>query len=297
MIRKHKRGHLATEAFLGFGDPALTDQEKPLGKKSQQSDFMLLDFLNRGSSTLSIAGTKTLRSLESLPTANKELTTLASLFKVNKKTRLFLRDQATETQLKVLSEQGILKKQRIIAFATHALLANASTDYKDLKLDTPESGLVFTPPKHPSEKDDGYLSAVEASRLNLNADWVILSACETGVVINKAYAYKVLKNNNKQAQIAASTSFDTSGLSALAKSFFYAGSRNLLVSQWSVIDSAGSQIVTDLFTKTNGSKSERLQQAMQTMIKHGLQTKKKGKTNKWAHPIYWAPYLVLGDGA
>ena len=57
-------------------------------------------------------------------------------------------------------------------FATHGLLSN---EVKGIN----EPGLVFTPPANPSAEDDGVLTASEAAQLNLSADWVILSACNT----------------------------------------------------------------------------------------------------------------------
>jgi CHAT domain-containing protein len=69
-----------------------------------------------------------------------------------------------------------------------------------------EPGLVFTPPTKGTDKDDGYLTAGEVAQLNLNADWVILSACNTA---------------------APDGTPGAEGLTGLAKAFFYAGARSL----------------------------------------------------------------------
>ena len=77
---------------------------------------------------------------------------------------------------------------------------------------TSEPGLILTPPKEQTDLDDGYLSASEVAALKLDADWVILSACNT----------------------AAGGAEGAEALSGLARAFFYAGARAMLVSHWSV---------------------------------------------------------------
>lgn len=72
----------------------------------------------------------------------------------------------------------------------------------------PEAGLLLTPPQVGTEANDGYLSASEIAGLKLDADWVILSACNT----------------------AAAEAKGAEALSGLARAFFYAGARALLVS-------------------------------------------------------------------
>jgi len=111
-----------------------------------------------------------------------------------------LGSRATEAEVKRLSEAGELARYRIVHFATHGALAG------QIGTNT-EPGLILTPPKSTTEGDDGYLSASEITNLKLDADWVILSACNTA---------------------AAGTEGDEA-LSGLARAFFYAGARALLV--------------------------------------------------------------------
>ena len=80
--------------------------------------------------------------------------------------------RATETEIKRLSDAGELANYRTIHFATHGALAG------QVRGDS-EPGLLLTPPDDATETDDGYLSASEIARLKLDADWVILSACNT----------------------------------------------------------------------------------------------------------------------
>jgi CHAT domain-containing protein len=173
--------------------------------------------------------------------------------------------RARETEIKKLSDGGELTKYRILHFATHGALAG------ELKPGA-EPGLIFTPP--PSEgslEDDGYLSASEIAALKLDADWVILSACNT----------------------AAGGAQGAEALSGLARAFFYAGTRSLLVSHWAV----DSNATVKLITKTLGTmaadksigRSEALRRSMLAMI--------EGGEPQEAHPTYWAPFVVVGEGS
>jgi CHAT domain len=103
----------------------------------------------------------------------------------------------------------------MVHFATHGVLAG--------QLDgTHEPGLILTPPNKASEEDDGYLSALEIAALKLDADWVILSACNT----------------------AAGAATSAEALSGLARAFFYAQARALLVSHWEVYSDATVKLIT-----------------------------------------------------
>jgi len=88
-----------------------------------------------------------------------------------------------------------------------------------------EPGLLLTPPETATETDDGYLSASEIAALKLDADWVILSACNT----------------------AAGDTIGGDALSGLARAFFYAGARALLVSHWHVDNEAIVALITKSF--------------------------------------------------
>src|SRR5262249_17889838 len=81
---------------------------------------------------------------------------------------IHLRAAASETNVKRLP----LANYRIVYFATHGLVAG---DIKGLG----EPSLALTLPREPSEIDDGLLTASEVAQLKLNADFVVLSACNT----------------------------------------------------------------------------------------------------------------------
>ena len=143
--------------------------------------------------------------MQRLPETADELKAIAATLKAGTAS-LHLGESATETRVKSLD----LSRSRNLAFATHGLMAGELKGFA-------EPALVLTPPEEGSELDDGLLTASEIAQLKLNADWVILSACNTA---------------------AADGTPGAEGLSGLAKAFFYAGARSLLVSHWAVSSEA-----------------------------------------------------------
>src|SRR5262249_3159321 len=134
-----------------------------------------------------------------------------------------------------------------------------------------EPGLLLTPPKTSTDTDDGYLSASEIVALKLDADWVILSACNT----------------------AAGGADNAEALSGLARAFFYAGARALLVSHWSVDSEATVKLITGAVSRMVADKSigraEAMRQSMLVMIDKGELIE--------SHPAYWSPFVVVGEAA
>ena len=119
----------------------------------------------------------------------------------------------------------------------------------------------------PTDTDDGLLTASEIAALKLNADWVVLSACNT----------------------AAGGDQGAEALSGLARAFFYAGARSLLVSHWSVYSTAATELTTKTFTRLSTApgigRAEAFRQTMLDLIAEGKP------------PGYWAPFVVVGEGA
>jgi CHAT domain-containing protein len=171
---------------------------------------------------------------------------------------------ATERAVKELSESGKLATYRIVHFATHGALAGQLSGGA-------EPGLLLTPPAEASELDDGYLTASEIATLKLDADWAILSACNT----------------------AAGGAEGAAALSGLARAFIYAQARALLVSHWAVDSAATVKLVTGAVKHLRGEKpmgrAEALRQSMLAMIRHGGERE--------AQPAYWAPFVLVGEGA
>ncbi|WP_162806642.1 CHAT domain-containing protein [Sphingosinicella terrae] len=248
-------------ALAGFGDPVLLGVQPSRrgvrGAAVPDAQAVLSGSLSRAGTVL--ADVDRLRRLTRLPGTARELENLRRAFGAPQ-AAIHLREEATET----LVRSADLSTARILAFATHGLTGG---ELRSLV----EPGLVLTPPAVASERDDGYLAASEVATLRLDADWVILSACNTA------------------------TGEDSRGLSALARAFFYAGARRLLASHWPVDDEVASRITvrTVELTRDGRSRAEAFQAAAREIR---LETAYDTAVSSWAHPYYWAPFVLIGDG-
>jgi CHAT domain-containing protein len=173
---------------------------------------------------------------------------------------VFLGREATETRLRELP----LDQYDVLYFATHGLLPG------ELRCQA-EPGLALSPPgvTATSKEADGLLDATEIASLTLNADLVVLSACNTA---------------------SGGGRFGGEALSGLAEAFFYAGARALLASHWEVPSSATVRLMTGLFERagpglTHGT-AQSLRQSQLTLLDQPVT----------AHPFFWAAFTVIGDG-
>lgn len=200
-----------------------------------------------------------LRQLPDLPGSRAELAALQALFPDGV---VRMGEAATEAAVRA-RDRGLLARARYVVFSTHGLLADAEGVST-----VAEPGLVLTPPETPDALDDGYLSASEAAGLSLSADIVVLSACNTAGPDGRPGA---------------------GGLWGLARSFFYAGARSVMVSHWAVSDRATTALVTGAFAGLEspriGRRAEALRQAMRAV---------RG-TPGWSHPAYWAAFTLVGE--
>jgi CHAT domain-containing protein len=175
---------------------------------------------------------------------------------------------ATETALRTLSGEGRLANYRVLHFATHGALAGEVKGSE-------EPGLILTPPAKDaakdSENDDGFLTASEIATLKLDADWVVLSACNT----------------------AGSSGGSAEALSGMARAFFYAGARALLVSHWAVDSQAAVKLTTRAFAAIKARRSTGRAEALRIAMRDLLE---RGRPGEW-HPSQWAPFVVVGEGA
>jgi CHAT domain-containing protein/Tfp pilus assembly protein PilF len=168
--------------------------------------------------------------------------------------------QATEAAVKAASEKGLLARARYFHFATHGILGLDTGQPPALVL-----SLVGNDGAYDAEGgvNDGFLRLDEVTRLKLNADLVVLSACETGR--GRLYAGE--------------------GVTGLARAFLYAGSRGVVCSLWAVDDRETATFMADLYGGLKEGKvgADALRAAKLAMIRAGKP------------PVYWAPFILIGE--
>lgn len=247
---------VASEPFFGVGDPDFAGRGD--GEQTSQE--------RSGASSQVAPG---LEQLARLPATRAEIRALAKSFGVEDQEgkAFLLGSAATEHALRSASKGTVLPNARIVAFATHGLITG---DFEGLE----EPALALTPPLRLQASDnDGLLTASEAAGLELSADWVILSACNTAA-----------GNGDAGAE----------GLSGLARAFFYAGADTLLVSNWQVQDRAAERLTTSAirFADSEGlPRATALQRAMTDLMNDT--TRDKSYISN-AHPATWAPFMFVG---
>lgn len=238
----------APREFLGFGDPAL-------------EGGTTLAALSRGAGVMrsGLADVTQLRALPPLPQTRRELLTIARTLGAPESD---VRLGATASEAAVKSMD--LKSARVLAFATHGLLSGEVAGLS-------EPALVMSPPDRPSPADDGLLTASEISELDLSADWVVLSACNT----------------------AGGEGPGAEGLSGLARAFLFAGARSILVSHWPVRDDAAARLTTDSFRALAEGRARNKADALRLAM---LGLMEDPRDASLAHPSAWAPFVLVGDG-
>jgi CHAT domain-containing protein len=276
-LRRTGKPSAASRPMIGFGNPLLdgpdatyANRAKLALEKQRCSDGRLRMAVlagRRGGAVgvetgSGLADTSLIKKRVPLPETTEELCAVAQHVRAGPRD-IRLGAQATERDIKQLSANGELAKYRTLHFATHGVLAG--------QLDgTHEPGLILTPPDKATDEDDGYLTASEIATLKLDADWVILSACNT----------------------AAGGATSAEALSGLARAFIYAQARAMLVSHWEVDSHATVKLITttirEMARDAKVGRSEALRRSMLALID-------KGEPHE-AHPAYWAPFVVVGEG-
>lgn len=280
-LRRIARPSVAAKSMIGFGNPLLDGPD---------ASFAARAMLARGAQTCpenasprpapiaqrraAVGGLQTRGGLADITYLQRQLPlpeTVGELCDVARLLGADVRDvwlgaQATEAHIKRLSAaQGDerLANYRFLHFATHGFVASQIDGSN-------EPGLVLTPPMAATVDDDGYLTASEIAGLKLDADWIILSACNTA---------------------GSGSAGGGEALSGLARAFFYAGARALLVSHWEVDSAATVALVTKTFAALAAEpgigRAAALRRAMAELIDGG---------GDEAHPSFWAPFVVTGEG-
>ena len=122
--------------------------------------------------------------------------------------------------------------------------------------------------------EDGLLTQEEILGLKLSADWVVLSACNTAAAADPA----------------------GEAVSGLGRAFFYAGAKSLLVTNWAVETESAKMLTTDTFRRQAAQAGMTRAQALR-QASLALLGRPAGAGPSYAHPMYWAPFSLIGDGS
>jgi len=236
----------------GYSATLLLDQRNKIKKQSAGNftAFAPVDFNDQYYEEMVRGG---LGNISSLPATETEVNGIATLFGKNikkQKSSVFTHKQANEQNIKTPE----VRNYKFVHIATHGIINEEKT-----KL----SGLLFYGDTTTAE--DGILYAGETYNLKLNANVVVLSACETALG-------KVQKGE---------------GIIGLTRGFLYSGATNLVVSLWRVADESTSNLMIDFYSRFISKKSisQSIKEAKLQMIKDG----------KNAAPYYWAPFVLIGS--
>ncbi len=260
-LRMRARRQDSGKPLLGFGDPVFRSNRTPGPAKREGTTRSLVtraysEFW-RGAGVDPEQISKTLPRLEE--TAD-ELRIIADKLGAPE-SDIKLRKEASEAAVK----HAPLEDYRIVYFATHGLVAG---DIKGLA----EPSLALTIPREATDEDDGLLTASEIAQLKLNADWVVLSACNT----------------------IAGEKPGAEALSGLARAFFYAGARALLVSHWAVESNAATRLTTSTFDILAADPKVGRAEALRRAMLAYLEDTSDPRT---ADPAFWGPFSIVGEGA
>jgi CHAT domain-containing protein len=248
-LRDKVASKAATRPFLGVGNPEFEGNGR-----GNRSGLEALATHCGGNGPIPAA---MLRALAPLPETAAEVRQVAQTLGAGPDA-LLLGARATEAAFRAEP----LDQFRVLYFATHGLLPG------ELSCQT-QPALALSPPTVPatSRSDDGLLDASEIAGLRLNADLVVLSACNTA---------------------EGGTKFGGEALSGVAQAFFFAGARTLVASHWEVPSVPTVALMVGMFQRlgVGGGTAEALRQSQLALIAQP----------RTANPFFWAAFTVLGDG-
>ncbi len=273
-LRSLPEGDPGRKPFIGFGDPCFdrdrrVEAEMVTASGREGLTVRGIRKTHRANLDSEAVTSSRLHMLSRLPDTAEEIVGIAEALQADPAHDVFLGEQASEARVKGMD----LSDRKVIAFATHGLIPG------DLDgLDQP--ALAMSAPSAIGDGEDGLLTMDEILGLRTNSDWVVLSACNTG----------------------AGDGAGSEAVSGLGRAFFYAGTRALLVTLWPVETTSAGRLTAGLFRSQQEdgtlSRARALRKAMlDLMDRQVFEDDSSGKTvASYAHPFFWAPFVVIGEG-
>lgn len=247
--------------FQGFGDPDIAwfAAEPPETAETATRGAIARNL--RGVADQPVHSPRAIAAvLGDLPATAGELRNLAEATG-SSGANVHLRQQATEAAIKAADLSGT----RILALATHGVLGGQVAGID-------EPSLIMSISRNPAPSDDAVLSASEVARLRLDAELVVLSACDT-------------------AGPSGGEGAQSDGLAGLARAFFVSGARSMLVSHWQLFDAVAPRLtVQTVRARPNRGSFARVKALQAAMIRIRMD-----RSVEFAHPNAWAPLVFVGD--
>lgn len=267
-LRMRGKGAGPERQFIGFGDPVfIAEVGKALGATRgvirRRNLSVATDAAATAQSEPNIAPPINFKLLPQLPDTAQEIIEVAGVLSADKARDVFLQNRATEALVKKTD----LSPYRVVMFATHGLMNGEMPGLYQPAL------ALSNPAITGGGEEDGMLTMEEILGLKLKADWVVLSACNS----------------------AAAGGQSSESVSGLGRAFFYAGAKSLLVTNWAVETESARMLTTDAFRRQAADpalpRARALQQSSVSLMKQSA-----GSDYSYAHPMFWAPYTLVGDG-
>ncbi len=271
-LRKVPPAVASRRAFAGFGDPWFSEEQAKQARADTSPPVQTASLTTRGrplvrrSAPRADIDSAELAQLPRLPDTADEIRSIALALRADPAQDVFIGSRATERMVKTTD----LANRKVVAFATHGLVPG---DLNGLS----QPALALTAPAVGDGDGDGLLTMEEILGLRLDADWVVLSACNTG----------------------AGEGAGAEAASGLGRAFFYAGTRAVLLTNWPVETNSARTLTTDLFRRQAEnptlSRARAMQQSMLALLDGDGQVEGGRTVFSYAHPIFWAPFSVVGD--
>jgi CHAT domain-containing protein len=262
-VKQFAQSKPAAETLIAWGDPKFSGATVAPGAGPATRHVLMtraapgMD-LDRDA----VASALKYADIPELPETRDELLSIAQALGADAHADLHLGAQATKASVLQSNARGELLRKKVLAFATHGLMAG------DLPRLTQPALALASAGNEDKDPLGALLGLDEVLNLKLNADWVLLSACNTAAADGKG----------------------DEALSGLARGFFYAGSRSLLVTHWAVESESAKELTTRTMRHYAAAAQERkadsLRQAMLEVM----------AMPQFRHPAFWAPYALVGDG-